>query len=265
MRRLIPYLSLFIGLVFLGCSGESYTTSSNPAGDSFSQRIVPADDEQLSEQQRVRYTDDALRLSTRYMNREDSTKLVLPTNLVDTFYNGLIHIANSEHPEAAKATQTDLQVHVRDPGDPRCIGTAVDTSASWYKQWQQGHIETSNEELNTLTDQFNLEIIEASDEESTYGQITVALVTDREVNGYAVGDRLQEFEQILSARPEVDFPVERSGIRVLFFKNFLRYTFEYGFGDCPSGCTNNHQWVFSVYRDGEVEFVKEEGAPLPSS
>lgn len=40
------------------------------------------------------------------------------------------------------------------------------------------------------------------------------------------------------------------------------YTFEYGWGDCPAGCTGRHIWEFSVV-DGVATLVDESGPPLP--
>jgi hypothetical protein len=41
-------------------------------------------------------------------------------------------------------------------------------------------------------------------------------------------------------------------------------TFEVGWGDCPAGCIERHQWVYAVGRDGSVGLVSEAGDPVPS-
>lgn len=41
------------------------------------------------------------------------------------------------------------------------------------------------------------------------------------------------------------------------------YTFSKGWGDCQSGCINNHFWQFSVDQStNEVKIIKEYGSPL---
>ncbi len=37
-----------------------------------------------------------------------------------------------------------------------------------------------------------------------------------------------------------------------------------GWGDCPSGCINKHEWTFAVSRDGAVELTGETGDPIPA-
>ncbi len=38
-----------------------------------------------------------------------------------------------------------------------------------------------------------------------------------------------------------------------------------GWGDCPAGCINRHDWFFDVGADGSITLVEESGDPLPGS
>jgi carboxypeptidase family protein len=40
-------------------------------------------------------------------------------------------------------------------------------------------------------------------------------------------------------------------------------TFQVGWGDCPSGCINRHNWTFAVTTDGAVTMVGETGPKVP--
>jgi len=42
-----------------------------------------------------------------------------------------------------------------------------------------------------------------------------------------------------------------------------RVVFRVGWGDCPSGCIDEHTWTFDVGADGSVTFVTETGPGLP--
>jgi hypothetical protein len=42
-----------------------------------------------------------------------------------------------------------------------------------------------------------------------------------------------------------------------------RVTFRVGWGDCPSGCINEHSWTYDVLADGSVVFVSEAGPSIP--
>ena len=37
-----------------------------------------------------------------------------------------------------------------------------------------------------------------------------------------------------------------------------------GWGDCPSGCIDNHEWVYNVSPTGEVTLHDESGDPVPA-
>jgi len=37
-----------------------------------------------------------------------------------------------------------------------------------------------------------------------------------------------------------------------------------GWGDCPSGCIENHEWVYTVSSAGEVKLEEETGDPVPA-
>jgi hypothetical protein len=44
----------------------------------------------------------------------------------------------------------------------------------------------------------------------------------------------------------------------------FQVTMRVGWGDCPSGCIENHTWVYSVSQDGTVTLVSEEGPSPPA-
>jgi len=41
-------------------------------------------------------------------------------------------------------------------------------------------------------------------------------------------------------------------------------TIEIGWGDCPAGCIDKHQWVYSVTPAGVVTLTGQSGPPVPS-
>ncbi len=42
-----------------------------------------------------------------------------------------------------------------------------------------------------------------------------------------------------------------------------RFVYSVGWGDCPSGCTHRHDWIFEVTDDLEVSLSGSRGDPLP--
>jgi len=43
----------------------------------------------------------------------------------------------------------------------------------------------------------------------------------------------------------------------------FRVLLEVGWGDCPSGCIDRHQWTFAVTRQGDVRLIAESGPSVP--
>jgi hypothetical protein len=37
-----------------------------------------------------------------------------------------------------------------------------------------------------------------------------------------------------------------------------------GWGDCPSGCINQHSWIYEVNRSGDLSLASQDGDPLPA-
>jgi len=44
-----------------------------------------------------------------------------------------------------------------------------------------------------------------------------------------------------------------------------RVQVQIGWGDCPAGCINRHDWIFDVAVDGTLTLVEESGEPLPGA
>jgi hypothetical protein len=42
-----------------------------------------------------------------------------------------------------------------------------------------------------------------------------------------------------------------------------RVTVHAGWGDCPSGCIEEHEWIYEVSSTGQVSLVDETGDPVP--
>ncbi len=224
------------------------------------ENIVPADDELLSSEEQAQYLKDAEKLAVRHINKQDSTQTEIPQGLVDLLYNGLVHIALSDQPEAVLVTK-EYNVHARMPVNPREIIVYADTTAPWIDAWRNESTETGNTQVDALISEFDFTLVEYRELANVLPTAMATLRSDRAINVYAVGQLFEQLEDIESAGP--DGVTDGSDISVLFFDDHLRYTFEYGYGDCPSGCISSHRWHFEVHKDGSVKFTGDEGDPLP--
>lgn len=225
-------------------------------------KIVVADDHLIPEEKREQYLKDAEKLAVRYIDKKDSTQTEIPQDLIDLLYNGLIHIAVSDNKKTSEVTDK-YEIHARIPAHPREILVFADSTAPWMDAWRDKITETGNSDLDELLDHFNFTITEFSELAHVLPTTMTTLRSDRAINGRAVGRLFEELDFIENAGP--DGVTDGSDLRVAFFEDYLKYTFEYGFGDCPAGCISRHKWHFYVYPDGNLYFAGEEGAPLPDS
>lgn len=257
------YIILLI--IFLISSSCDVLNSSDPFDnidwDEFGE-LTPADDSKLNDEQREAYREDAEKLSVRYINEKDSTQTEIPEELIKLYYHGLVHIALSDNEKAVQATE-EFEVHAREPVQPREIIVQVDTTAQWIDTWRSGTTETGNDEIDAFLEEYNFTLVDYHELANSSPNAIATLRSDRAINGYAVGREFEDYNHIESAGP--DGVTDGSDITASFLEDRLRYTFDYGFGDCPAGCINRHSWQFDVGRDGSVSFVGEQGDPLPEN
>lgn len=263
MKRKTGYLILMIiCLLHLNSCDVVSTESTKLAEWQNFGEIVFADDQLLPDEKREQYLKDAEKLAVRYINNKDSTQTEIPQGLIDLLYNGLIHIAVSDNIKAPEVTD-EYEIHARTPYRPREILVFADSIAPWMDAWRNKITETGNPELDELLEQFNFSVTEFSELAHVLPTTMTTLRSDRPINGGAVGRLFEKLDFIESAGP--NGVTDGSDLRVAFFEDYLKYTFEYGFGDCPSGCISRHKWHFYVYPDGNAYFAGEEGAALPDA
>ncbi len=262
MKYLYAFSCLLLGAFLIGACEEisgSSESSGNLADEASTFSIASAGNDKLSEEQQLLYRQDAERLAIRFVNERDSTQTDIPEALIQNLYNGLVQIVNSDLEKAAEVTQT-YQIHAREPGPPRDILVSADSSAAWVDAWRNGMTKTGNPGINSLIERFDFDLAEFRELESV-AEVMAVLRADRVLNIFAVARLFAEHPDVRDAGP--NSVTDGNEISVLFFGDHLRYIFEYGFGDCPSGCINRHSWKFKVFGDGTVEFIKEGGDPLP--
>lgn len=259
--RLIK-INICLGLlisIFLLSTCDNITGESGFADFEDGPEIVPAEDQHLSEELRTQYREDAEKLAIRYVNKRDSTQTEIPEDLIDYLYNGLIHIVNSDHPKAQEATE-EYSVHARAPASPRKIAVYADTTAPWMDSWRNDQTETGDPQVDEIINKYSLTLVEYN-ELKNLPSAHATLQSDRAINMYAVGKLFETIDKVNGSGPE-GIIGGGNDIKFLLFNSHLRFTFEYGYGDCPAGCINHHLWHFNIHEDGSVEFIDEEG-PLP--
>ena len=264
LKQITRYLSM-LSLLFIGIScGESFdggTASFDVlnASEASSEIIFieDADESNINEETKARYREDAEKLAIRFVNNDNPDRTRIPRIMIQSFYNGMIHIFNSNNPKAREATR-EFSVHARTPSSSREIIVSADTTLPWIDSWRNGETFTGNTEVDELINKFAFTLIDYQEFPNTLPTASATLSSNDAINVYAVSALFEQIDDITTAGP--DEVTDGSDITVLFFGNHLRYSFTYRYGDCPSGCTGSHTWIFKVFADGNVKFVETKGS-----
>lgn len=246
------------GLTGTGGEGPPLNWEEGPA-------IVEADDSQLTDSTREEWKMSARELALRYILETDSTNTEVPEKIIDTYYNGIIHILNSGlDPAAEAAEEFDVRARPTFVHKQVLVFPEQNESSEWLNAWRNGKTETGIAEIDDITDTYQLSVGSFSELESQpYAMVT--LEAAEFINPKPAVMAFRGLESYFWHDADVNsIAGDGSNITTALSATTLRYRFEYSWGDCPAGCINSHYWDFSVNAEGDVEYLGEDGDPLPS-
>ena len=130
------------------------------------------------------------------------------------------------------------------------IFVAVDTSFSWTHQWQNLNSTTGIISLDNLLTTYGFTVTHFS----TFGSNYATLTTAQNINVRPLCDSIATFSGVLYAEPS---PYVGDGNKLTYIEsgNDRIYHFTLGLGDCPSGCTEEHTFMFKVFPDCAVTYL----------
>lgn len=91
----------------------------------------------------------------------------------------------------------------------------------------------------------------------------IILKSEHEYVQQIFADRLMQYSEIDTAFAVQTIINDYNDIEYGWTNEYDEFTFIYGMGDCPSGCTEFHYWKIRVDKNCNVSLVSEYGAPLP--
>lgn len=253
MRILLNIIIVLILISLFSCKKDTSLIGS------INTEFSSADDSNIPDSIRTLYQSDAAYLTYRYIyeNEMSDTALVhLPQHLIDSFYNGLIHIYNCKTIASIDTITKFYPVHAFHEVSVYRLIVGFDTSFSWTKKWEAGITITGNDTLDSIITQYEFEL----SGKARYG--FAVLVTKTPLNMRALE---QEFIKIAGVRYAEPDGALGSGndITATLNMDIKHYTFTIGWGDCPSGCMSRRFWEFSVSTNGEVKFLRSYGNSWP--
>ena len=220
------------------------------------------DTSSLSKYKEKKYKKDASRLALRLLNVEGNYKSVrphLPEDLVQSIYNALVAIHISKSPQAEAVTSVHKLHTFPSPNVDRFL-VMYRRDAPWALPLRLGGNETTNEQINSLCEEFGL-VIETNvawDEElnSFYirakKSLNIAPIADLFLN-------IQGIENVDLLQPSGD----GNDIVLNQLADGWQLSYLVKFDSCITGCMKKHSWEFKVNTNGEVSFLGETGDDLP--
>lgn len=255
-KKLKNWLTLLLlPTVILGCNNSDLMDTDGEFIDLNGEaKILKADQASLSSEEQKQIQKISESLAVRYVNEQNPSETEIKTNIIDYFYNALIHFYISDLEEVKTVTE-EYGLVVGTPTKVREFLVWVDLSQQWLGSWRNGEVQTGVPEIDELIDQFDLELERYREFQNTTENAVATMKSDRPLNVFAVGGMFGALPQIESAGPDGYLTGGRD-IEAEVKENYLLLDVTVGSGDCPSGCINKINHTFQVAPDGEVKIIE---------
>ena len=192
---------------------------------------------------------------------KDTTKrinqVILDEDAILSFYEDLLYIYNNSFRFSNSFFEYASSLHSHDAITLYQITVSVDTNKSWASNWKNGIKYTGLKEIDSLVDNYNLEIHLMLESDSIY---LYEVKSRAPINYLSLMHKFQMTSEFIYVEPTV---LVGGGSSISFkADNTDRYyRYNYGWGDCPSGCVNYHYWIVRL-KDNEIVLAEEGGNTL---
>ena len=82
----------------------------------------------------------------------------LPKDLVESYYEGFVHIYNAKSLSARNQVIENYKIHTFCYVEMHYLSVSVDSSKDWVKAWCNGNRLTGNEQVDSLIETYNLQL-----------------------------------------------------------------------------------------------------------
>ena len=254
IKNTIYLLAPVILLAVTSCNNTVNPQPEKPQIELGDQTIVSADPTDLSSETQDQLQRIAEILAVRYVDERAPRETAIAEEVVDYFYNGLVHFYKSDSPEAKEMTSNyTLMAHA--PGNPREVLLWTDKSTSWVENWRHGETKTGVTEIDALLEKFDLRLDRYRELSITETGAVAEMQSPEPINVYAVGRAFSKQQEIEKAGPDGYLTGGRN-VKGTVKEGYLLLDVTVGSGDCPSGCINKINHQFRIYSDGRVELEK---------
>ncbi|MEX1191934.1 MAG: T9SS type A sorting domain-containing protein [Brumimicrobium sp.] len=228
-------------------------------------QIVPSDcdaHDSIIEQ----YSEDAQRLTLDRIFEHNYTyvdSVIIPSTYSDTVLNALVAIHNAVGIQERDTVVDMLDIHSNVMVSMNNFYLAADSTLSWMENLSNGNLNTGQPILDEIISDYDFYLYDYYVTPGySYSRAMAIFVSNENFNLKPITDTIETIPFVYYADQNA-FSLDASTIYDTIFPTHVELTFNYGWGDCPSGCTGNRYWKFNVYYDCSVEFVESYGGELP--
>jgi len=151
--------SMFSVIVFLFCIFLQHCNTI----DSNGYVGIPGDDSKISDSLKTVLKEDAAVLALRNIQENPEKKeslVVLPTELVDSYYNGLVCIYNDIYLYERDLIIDKYKIHAFRSPETHELIVSVDSTKDWVNAWKNGQRLTGNPQIDFLMESYNLQLLD---------------------------------------------------------------------------------------------------------
>lgn len=222
------------------------------------------------------YQADAEQLYARHVEREKQKGpevLPLAQKEIYSVAAALLSIYGDEDLPYWEEIVTQYEIHTQKSTSSRNIRIVVDTSLLWQTpfDFSMVHLESGDVLMDRLLHIYNFQLLQSPSyiqfTNAPAPQLELILQADVPLDINLLVSVMSDIEGVLLVEPYIEASAEEQIVRDLFLDytdEYMEFTFRVKW-DCQGGvnCSNTHDWIYRVYPDCSVSFVREEGALLP--
>jgi hypothetical protein len=218
------------------------------------------------------FREDAAKVAFARQLQLDSAYLKMTgirQSLQDTFLRAIVAVYNS----GSKASNVifgktfiydptvglygTIFVHYDELFSLQYFDVILDTTVEWEQNLLHNRIPTGNTSIDSILVAYGIMVDTFYDYYTNGGQ--AILQTSGYYNLLPIVDKWNnEIARQDQAQVENNYDYG-SNISQTISDSSITLTFEYAWGDCPSGCIWHHSWTFEVFPDCSVRYIGEDG------
>ena len=206
------------------------------------------------------YEYDAQLLAARRMQDDPAylTTLEVEADLVEVYLGQLLAVYNAANFPAGDSVTKCLPLHVFPLADLHSFLLGLDPQSEWVQNLEAGIIPTGYSAFDSL---FTLLELEVSNTVDLGNSVLAVLETEKVLHLQGVIQAFSGLDGLNYVEPNYIFG-DGGNITTDPGVGYTDLIYEYGWGDCPSGCIFAHFWQIRVYEDCSVEFISSWGDPV---